>query len=73
MTVTSEDIDYYQKNGAVIIRGLFSPGEIKLLEEGIAANMAAPSDLAIVASHPEDPGYFMKIFAIGSVSLPTSV
>ena len=60
--LTDQDIVNYQTQGAVVVRQLFSPAEIALLEQGIAENMAAPSSLAIVASLPEDPGYFIEDF-----------
>ena len=62
MQVSQEDVEFYQKNGAVVIRKLFSPAHLSLLEAGIARNMAEPSPLSIVASRPEDPGYFIEDF-----------
>ena len=50
MQVSQEDVEFYQKNGAVVIRKLFSPAHLSLLEAGIARNMAEPSPLSIVAS-----------------------
>jgi ectoine hydroxylase-related dioxygenase (phytanoyl-CoA dioxygenase family) len=58
----AETIAAYRLNGATVVRNLFSSEEIALLEQGIAENMAAPSSLAIVASRPEDPGYFLEDF-----------
>jgi ectoine hydroxylase-related dioxygenase (phytanoyl-CoA dioxygenase family) len=60
--ISQQDFDFYHENGAVVVRGLFSPAEIALLEDGITRNMAEPSNLAIVASRPEDPGYFIEDF-----------
>lgn len=60
--ITQDDIDYYRGNGAVVVRGLCTVNEISLLQNGIARNMAEPSSLAIVASQPEDPGYFIEEF-----------
>jgi ectoine hydroxylase-related dioxygenase (phytanoyl-CoA dioxygenase family) len=62
LKVSAEDVEFYRENGAVVIRKLFSPAYLALLEEGIARNMAAPSPLSIVASQPEDPGYFIEDF-----------
>jgi ectoine hydroxylase-related dioxygenase (phytanoyl-CoA dioxygenase family) len=62
MLISAEDIEFYAENGATVVRGLFSQGDIDGLERGIAANMAAPSALAVVASRPEDPGYFIEDF-----------
>ena len=60
--LNEQDITTYRAQGAIVVRQLFSADEIKLLEQGIAENMATPSPLAIVASRPEDPGYFIEDF-----------
>ena len=39
-----------------------SPDEVAALREGIDANLAAPAARAIVASRPEDPGFFIEDF-----------
>lgn len=62
MKLTKQDIEFFQENGAVVIRKLFSREQLGLLERGIARNMAEPSALSIVASRPEDPGYFIEDF-----------
>jgi ectoine hydroxylase-related dioxygenase (phytanoyl-CoA dioxygenase family) len=62
MKITADDIAFYQQNGAVVVRGLCTSAEISLLRQGIARNMAEPSALAIVASAPDDPGYFLEDF-----------
>jgi ectoine hydroxylase-related dioxygenase (phytanoyl-CoA dioxygenase family) len=62
MKVNPEDIEFYRQNGAIVIRGLCTATEISLLQQGIARNMAEPSPLAIVASAPDDPGYFIEDF-----------
>ena len=62
MKISAKDFEFYRENGAVAIRGLFSREELSLLERGIARNMAEPSPLSIVASRPEDPGYFIEDF-----------
>lgn len=62
MNLTKQDIEFFQENGAVVIRKLFSREQLGLLERGIARNMAEPSALSIVASRPEDPGYFIEDF-----------
>ncbi|MFO1034983.1 MAG: phytanoyl-CoA dioxygenase family protein [Hyphomicrobiales bacterium] len=60
--MSQKDIEFYQENGAIVIRKAFSSDHVALLEQGIAANMASPSGLAMVASRPEDPGYFIEDF-----------
>lgn len=62
MNISPQDIASYQENGATVVRGLFSREQILQLEGGIARNMAEPSGLSIVASRPEDPGYFIEDF-----------
>ncbi|MBM3546481.1 MAG: phytanoyl-CoA dioxygenase [Alphaproteobacteria bacterium] len=60
--VSQRKIDDFRRDGAVCVRGLFSPDEIERCRAGIAKNMAAPSHRAIVASQPDDPGYFIEDF-----------
>lgn len=60
--LTDADIAFYRENGAIVVRGLFSAEQLALLEAGISQNIAEPSSLAIVASRPEDPGYFIEDF-----------
>ncbi|MBS0364847.1 MAG: phytanoyl-CoA dioxygenase family protein [Proteobacteria bacterium] len=60
--LTSEQVEQFQQDGAVVLRGLFSPGEIAGLRAGIDANLATPSPRAKVASRREDPGWFLEDF-----------
>ncbi|MFC7519036.1 phytanoyl-CoA dioxygenase family protein [Herbaspirillum sp. GCM10030257] len=60
--VTPELVQEYHRNGAVCVRGLFSPDEIQLLTQGIEKNLAAPSPSSKVASRPDDPGWFFEDF-----------
>ncbi len=52
----------FQRNGAVVVRGAFSAGDVSLLERGIERNLAEPSARALVASRPDDPGKFFEDF-----------
>lgn len=52
--------DDFQRDGAVCVRGAFSPEEVALLERGIECNLAEPSERALVASRPDDPGRFVE-------------
>jgi hypothetical protein len=52
----------YQRDGAVCLRGLLDADELARLRRGIDANLAAPSPRAIVASQPDDPGFFIEDF-----------
>jgi ectoine hydroxylase-related dioxygenase (phytanoyl-CoA dioxygenase family) len=52
----------FERDGAVVLRGLFSPAQLAVLERGIEHNLAHLSPLAIVASEPDDPGRFVEDF-----------
>ena len=54
--------DEFGRDGAVCIRGAFSADEIALVERGIERNLAEPSERALVASRPDDPGRFFEDF-----------
>ena len=60
--VTPEQIAAYQRDGAVCLRGLLTAAEVAQLARGIDANLASPSPRAIVASRPDDPGFFIEDF-----------
>ena len=56
------DVAAFQRDGAVCLRGLLASAELQRLARGIAANLAAPSPRAIVASRADDPGFFIEDF-----------
>ncbi|MGU7813397.1 phytanoyl-CoA dioxygenase family protein [Burkholderia sp. AW49-1] len=60
--VTPELIAAFREEGAVCIKGIFSPDEVAALRAGIDANLAQPSERAKVASRPDDPGWFFEDF-----------
>ena len=60
--MTSEQVNEYQRNGAVCIRQLLTADEITLLREGIELNLQHLSPRAKVASRPDDPGFFVEDF-----------
>jgi ectoine hydroxylase-related dioxygenase (phytanoyl-CoA dioxygenase family) len=60
--VTPELIDAFRTDGAVRIKGIFSPEEIDALKAGIDDNLAHPSPRSKVASRPDDPGWFFEDF-----------
>jgi ectoine hydroxylase-related dioxygenase (phytanoyl-CoA dioxygenase family) len=60
--VTVADVENFQRDGAVCLRGIFNPAEIELLRAGIDANLAHPSPRAKVASRADDPGFFIEDF-----------
>ena len=55
-------IEAFRADGAVVLRGLLSPGEVERLRAGIDENLAHPSPRAKVASRPGDPGHFIEDF-----------
>ncbi|PAJ79039.1 phytanoyl-CoA dioxygenase family protein [Burkholderia ubonensis] len=55
-------IDAFRAEGAVCIKGIFTPDEIATLKSGIDDNLAHPSTRAKVASRPDDPGWFFEDF-----------
>jgi ectoine hydroxylase-related dioxygenase (phytanoyl-CoA dioxygenase family) len=60
--VSAADIEAYRRDGAVCLRGILTKEDVALCRQGIAENMAAPSERANVASQPDDPGYFIEDF-----------
>jgi len=62
VVVTPQDIESFERDGAVCLRQLFSPQAIELLRQGIDANLAHPSPRAKVASRTDDPGFFIEDF-----------
>jgi ectoine hydroxylase-related dioxygenase (phytanoyl-CoA dioxygenase family) len=60
--IAESDIDDFQRDGAICIRGLFQPDEIALLRAGVDANLANLSPRAKVASAASDPGRFIEDF-----------
>jgi len=62
LRVTQQDVDAYDADGAVVLRGLLSRDEVELLKAGIEENLARPSPRAKVASTPDDPGFFLEDF-----------
>jgi ectoine hydroxylase-related dioxygenase (phytanoyl-CoA dioxygenase family) len=60
--VGPQEIEAYQRDGVVCLRGILTEQDVDLCREGIAENMAHPSERANVASRPDDPGYFIEDF-----------
>ncbi len=60
--IADADIEAFGRDGAVCIRGLFSPDAVERLRAGIDANLAHPSPRAKVASPAGDPGRFIEDF-----------
>lgn len=60
--ISNELVEDYQRDGAVLIRGLLNAEQIELLKTGIEDNLSALSPRAKVASKPDDPGFFVEDF-----------
>jgi len=46
VSISETDIENYAKDGALLIKNLFTPGEVSDLREGIDANISHPSSRA---------------------------
>jgi ectoine hydroxylase-related dioxygenase (phytanoyl-CoA dioxygenase family) len=60
--VAPELVDAFRRDGAVCVRSAFSEDEVALVASGIDRNLAEPSERALVASRPDDPGRFFEDF-----------
>ena len=56
------DVEAFERDGAVRVRGLASTGEVAELAAAIDEHLRHPSPLAVVASSPDDPGRFLEDF-----------
>ena len=56
------EVDAFQADGAIVVRGLLDAAQLRLLSEGIEMNLAHPSARAKVASGRDDPGWFIEDF-----------
>ena len=52
----------FRRDGAVVVRGLFTPDEVATVERGIERNLAEPGPMFKVASRDDDPGSFVEDF-----------
>ena len=60
--VSQEQVDEFREHGVTIVRGLFSPDEVAIIEAGIERNLANPGPMFLVASKEDDPGKFVEDF-----------
>ncbi|MGP8035506.1 MAG: phytanoyl-CoA dioxygenase family protein [Steroidobacteraceae bacterium] len=61
-SVSRQDVEAFQADGAIVLRGILRPAEVALLRAGIERNLAQPSPRAKVASSRDDPGWFIEDF-----------
>jgi ectoine hydroxylase-related dioxygenase (phytanoyl-CoA dioxygenase family) len=62
LELSGDQLAGFQADGAIVLRGLFSPAEIECLRAGIDLNLAVPSPRAKRASNAQDPGLFIEDF-----------
>ncbi len=60
--VDDATVEAYRRDGAVVVRGLFTPDEVAVVERGIERNLAEPGPMFKVASRDDDPGSFVEDF-----------
>jgi ectoine hydroxylase-related dioxygenase (phytanoyl-CoA dioxygenase family) len=58
----AQTAQYFQSNGAVVLKNVLTPDEVQTLTQGIEHNLAHLSPLALVASDADDPGLFVEDF-----------
>jgi ectoine hydroxylase-related dioxygenase (phytanoyl-CoA dioxygenase family) len=60
--VDDASVAEFRAKGATVVRALFSPEQVALVERGIERNLADPGPLFKVASRDDDPGRFVEDF-----------
>ena len=60
--LSDADVEAFHRDGVLIVRGLFTPDEVALMERGIERVLADPGPMFKVASLPDDPGRFAEDF-----------
>ena len=63
--LTQDQIDTYQRDGVVLIKGLFAD-HVETLQAGVARNMAQPGPYASNNDKAGETGRFSTIIATGS-------
>lgn len=60
--ITAQDVDDYQRDGVICVRGLLDADEVERAREAIDVVLDAPGPMAQVASGHDDPGAFIEDF-----------
>jgi ectoine hydroxylase-related dioxygenase (phytanoyl-CoA dioxygenase family) len=60
--LSDEQVAQFHRDGALIVRGLFTPDEVATIERGIERVLADPGPMFKVASTSDDPGRFVEDF-----------
>lgn len=64
LTITKNDIDAYERDGAICLRGAFSDHWLTIAAEGIAKDIAEPGPLHTMQSQRGEPGFFLTDFCM---------
>src|SRR4051812_41461831 len=62
MPLADELVDAYQRDGAVVLRGVLAEEEVQRLRVGVDAVIASPSARAVNDGEPGAPGTFFEDF-----------
>lgn len=62
MNLESVDVEAYQRDGVICVRGLLDPDEVERAREAIDVVLTDPGPMAQVASGQDDPGAFIEDF-----------
>src|SRR4051794_11482549 len=62
MNLESVDVEAYQRDGVICVRGLLDPDEVERAREAIGVVLDDPGPMAQVASSQDDPGAFIEDF-----------
>lgn len=60
--LTDQQVADFHRDGAIVVRSLFSPDEVATIERGIERVLADPGPMFKVASTGDDPGRFVEDF-----------
>ena len=62
--VTARDVETYERDGVVCLRGVFAPRWLDVLAAGIEQDMRAPGPLHTIQQSATDPGFFLTDFCM---------
>ena len=60
--VSQADVEAFERDGAVLLRGLLSPAEVETLRAGVERNLGSLGPLGMNATKPGEPGAFVEDF-----------
>jgi hypothetical protein len=62
--VTERDVETYQREGVVCLRGVFAPKWLEVLAEGVEKDIRAPGPLHTLQQTAAEPGFFLTDFCM---------